>query len=409
MLNWIVGSSLKFRYLVIAAAMAMMIFGYGRIRNSSVDVFPEFAPPLVEIQTPSLGLSAAEVESFVTIPLEQSLAGIDGLDVMRSKSVPGLSAIKLIFKPGTVLLDARQLVQERVAQAMPSLPSWTSPPVMLPPLSATSRCMKIGISSEKYSVIDLSMITYWTIRQRLLDVPGVANVAIWGERLEMLCVQVEPEKLQKYGLSLDDILAATNDALDVGLYTASPGHHIGTGGWIESDQERLNIRHVLPIAYNAEDIDPDRLGKVVVTVKDGQPVLLNDVARVVIDHQPMLGDAIVNDDVGLLLIVEKFPWANTLNVTYGVEAALDVLRPGLPDIDIDHEIFRPATFIEMSLDNLTKALIIASILVVIVLLLFLYEWRVALISCTAIPLSLMAAGLVLYLRDATINTMVLAG
>jgi Cu/Ag efflux pump CusA len=230
MLSWIIGSSLKFRYLVIAVAIAMMYFGYAQLQNSAVDVFPEFAPPMVEIQTPSLGLSAAEVESLVTIPLEEALAGVAGLDVMRSKSVPDLSAIKLYFEPGTILMDARQMVAERVAQTVPTLPTWSSPPVMLPPLSATSRCMKIGISSETRSVIDLSMIGYWTIRQRLLDVKGVANVAMWGERLEMLCVQVEPEKLKEYGLSLDKILEATSDALEVGLYTSSEEHHVGTGG-----------------------------------------------------------------------------------------------------------------------------------------------------------------------------------
>lgn len=409
MFNWIVGTSLKFRYLVIAVAIAMMYFGYGQLKKSAVDVFPEFAPPMVEIQTPSLGLSAAEVESMVTIPLEEGLSGTPLLDVMRSKSVTDLSSIKLYFKRGTDLMTARQMVHERVVQLSATLPTWASPPVMLPPLSATSRCMKIGISSKKRSVIDLSMIAYWTIRQRLLDVPGVANIAMWGERIEMLCVQVEPAKLKEYGLSLDTILEATNDALDVGLYTSSESHHIGTGGWIETPNQRLGIRHVLPIIYKSDHVDPSRLAEVVVTIKDGKPILMKDVARVVVDHQAMIGDGIVNDDVGLLLIVEKFPWANGLQVTQGVEAALDTLRPGLPDVEMDHTIFRPATFIEVSIEHLTHALVIAAVLVVIVLFVFLYEWRVALISCTAIPLSLMAAGLVLYLRGETINTMILAG
>ena len=409
MLKWIIGSSLKFRFLVIAAAVGMTYFGYWQLRSMPVDVFPEFAPPLVEIQTPCLGLSPAEVESLVTIPLEEALNGVAGLDVMRSKSVEQLSAIKMLFKPGTNVMTARQLVQERVGLATPGLPTWAAPPVMLPPLSATSRCMKIGISSKTRSVIDLSMIGYWTIRQRLLDVPGVANVAMWGERLQMLCVQAEPEKLKQFGVTLAQILKATNDALQVGLYTSSEGHRIGTGGWIETPNQRLGVRHVLPIVYKSDDVDPSRLADVVVTTKDGKPVLMRDVARVVIDHQPMIGDGIVNDGPGLLLIVEKFPWANTLHVTKGVDEALAALRPGLPDVDIDAEIFRPATFIEMSIDNLTLAMIIGAVLMVLMLGAFLYEWRVALISVVAIPLSLVAAGLVLYLRGATINTMVLAG
>ncbi len=409
MMRWIVGSSLKFRFLVLAIAVGMMYFGMGQIRNMPVDVFPEFAPPLVEIQTPSLGLSPGEVEALVTVPLEEALAGVPGLAVMRSKSVPQLSSIKMIFESGTDLLLARQMVHERVSMVTPSLPTSVSPPVMLPPLSATSRTMKIGISSDTLSVIDLSMITYWTIKQRLLRIPGVANVAIWGERLEMLQVQVVPELLKKHGVTLREVMTATADTLDSGMFQYSEGHYIGTGGWIETPNQRLPIRYILPIATKSDDVTPDPLANVTVAIRNGKPLLLSDVAKVVVDHQPMVGDAIINDGPGLLLIVEKFPWANTLDVTRGVEAALDALRPGLPDVDIDHEIFRPATFIEMSIDNLTTALFIAAVLVVLVLFAFLYEWRVTLISCAAIPLSLVAAGLVLYLRGTTINTMVLAG
>jgi CzcA family heavy metal efflux pump len=387
----------------------MIYFGIGQINNMPVDVFPEFSPPMVEIQTPCLGLSPEEVEALVTIPLEQSLQGIPGLDVMRSKSVPQLSAVKMIFGTDIDLMLARQMVQERVALIVPNLPTWASPPVILPPLSATSRCMKIGISSEKLSVIDLSMITYWTIRQRIMTVPGVANVAIWGERLEMLQVEVVPELLEKHQVTLDEVKKATADALDVGLLQFSDGHHVGTGGWIDTPNQRLPIRHVLPIVYKSDEVNIDQLANIVLRAKNGKTLLLKDVAEVVIDHQPMIGDGIINDDIGLLLIVEKFPWGNTLQVTQGVEAALDAMAPGLPDIEIDSKIFRPATFIELSIDNLSEALLIASLLVILVLFLFLYEWRTALISAVAIPLSLMAGGLVLFLQGATINTMVLAG
>lgn len=408
-MRWIVGTSLKFRYLVIAIAAGITYFGYEQMSKAPVDVFPEFAPPLVEIQTPCLGLSPEEVEGLVTIPLEQALNGIPGLDVMRSKSVEQLSSVKMIFKAGTDLLVARQLVQERVSLITPSIPTWASPPVILPPLSATSRCMKIGISSDSLSVIDLSMITYWTIRQRLMTVPGVANVAIWGERLQMLQVEVVPEWLEKHEVTVDDVMKATSDALDVGMLQYSDGHVIGKGGWIETPNQRIPIRLVLPMLYKSDQVSPEPLANIVVKMKNGKPLLLRDVARVVIDHQPMIGDGIINDGPGLLLIVEKFPWGNTLQVTRGVEEALDVLRPGLPNVEIDHEIFRPATFIEMSIDNLSRSLIIASILVIVILFAFLYEWRVALISCVAIPLSLVTGGLILYLQGATINTMILAG
>jgi len=312
MMRWIVGSSLKFRFLVIAVAVAMMYFGILQVQRMPVDVFPEFAPPLVEVQTICLGLTAVEVESLVTVPMEQSLAGLPGLDVLRSKSVSQLSSVKMLFKRGTDLLRARQMVEERIAMVTPSMPKWAAPPVVLPPLSSTSRMMKIGISSKTRSVMDLSMITYWTIRQRLLRVPGVANVAIWGERLQMLNVNVVPDLLQKHRVTLDEVMTVTADALDSGMFTFSQGHHIGTGGWIDTPNQRLQVRHVAPLVYKYDEVRPDPLANVPLAVRDGKQLLLKDVARVVVDHQPMVGDAIINDGPGLLLIVEKFPWANTL-------------------------------------------------------------------------------------------------
>src|SRR3954451_22056884 len=182
----VIAASMRFRFIVLAFAVGMVLYAAGQFRQMPVDVFPEFAPPRVEVQTAALGLAAEDVESFVTIPLEQSLAGVEGLDILRSKSVPQLSSIEMIFNPGTDLLRARQLVQERVTAVTPSLPTWAAPPMMLQPLSATSRVMKIGMSSQTMSVKDMSLITYWTIRSRLLSVPGVANVPIWGEQLSQL-------------------------------------------------------------------------------------------------------------------------------------------------------------------------------------------------------------------------------
>jgi len=409
MLRWIVGSSLKFKYLVLAVATGMMYFGIVQLRTMPVDVFPEFAPPMVEIQTISLGLSPEEVETLVTVPLEQVLAGVPGMTVMRSKSVPDLSAIKMYFEAGTDLLLARQTVAERMAMVMTTLPTWASPPVMLPPLSATSRMMKIGISSKKLSLVDLSMTTYWTIRQRLLRVPGVANVAIWGERIEMFQTNVDPALMAQHKVTLNEVMEATADALDVGLFQFTAGHHIGSGGWVDTPNQRLQVRHVLPIAQDYQNVTATALGEMPVAVRNGKQLLLKDVADVVMGHQPMIGDGVVNDDIGLLLIVEKFPWGNTLQVSRDVEKALDALRRGLPDVEIDSAIFRPATFIEMSIDNLTKAMIIAAILVIFILFAFLYEWRTALISVTAIPLSLMGALMVFWWQGTTINTMVLAG
>src|SRR3990170_3096635 len=405
-MRWIVANSLRFRYLVVFAAAALLFIGGARLSNSAVDVFPEFAPPKVEIQTFSLGLSAAAVEELVTVPLEQALNGLPGLDVMRSRSVPDLSDIVLIFETDTDLILARQLVQERVSSVYTSLPTWAAPPVIIQPLSSTSRVMKIGISSDQVDMMDLSMIAYWKIRARLLDVPGVANAPIWGERIKMPQVQVDLDKMQAYDVALNEVMDSTADALDVGLLMYSEGSVIGTGGFIDTPNQRIGLQTVLPI------LEPAQLGQVPIYDRyknDGSPLILNDVGKVTWDTWPLFGDAVINGGEGLMMIVEKLPWANTLDVTRGVEEAIAEMQPGLKGIDIDTTIFRPATFIEQSIDNLTESLLVGAVLVVIVLLFFLYEWRVALISATIIPLSLMASLLVLNLRGVTINVMTLAG
>jgi len=406
MMRSIVVASLKYRFIVLALAAAMMVYGITRIPHMPVDAFPEFAPPRVEIQTPSLGMTADEVEALVTVQMEQAFNGIEGLDLMRSKSIPDLSSVELLFKPGTDLLHARQLVQERLTQVTSTLPTWAAPPVIIPPVSSTGRVMKIGVSSETVSLMDLSMIAYWTIRARLLGVPGVANVAIWGERIKMPQVQVDPQRMLAHNVSLDQVMEGTADALDVGILYFSKGAVIGTGGYIQTPNQRVGIRHVLAIS------SPEDLAQVPLAgqhLANGAPVRLGDVANVVWDTWPLFGDAVVNAGPGLMLVVEKFPWANTLEVTRGVETALDQLRPGLPGVEMDPSIFRPADFIQVALNNLTRALLIGSFLVMVVIAAFLFDWRTALISMVAIPLSLMAGALVLSLTGGTINTMILAG
>ena len=403
MFRWIVGSSLKYRFIVLALAAAMILVGVDQMRDLRVDVFPEFAPPIVEIQTPCLGLSPTEVEALVTIPLEQALAGLPELDVLRSKSVTDLSSVKMIFKRGADPMLARQRVQEGLALVTGVIPKDVGPPVMLQPLSATARFMKIGLTSKKLSVVDQSMMAYWTIRPRLLSVPGVANVAIWGERIQMLQVQVEPARLRENGVSVQEVMDATSDALEAGLMSHSDGAMIGTGGAIDSPNQSMGIRHILPI------VDPAGLGEVSLGNHNGKDLAIKDVAQMVWGHQPLVGDAVINGGPGLLLIVEKFPWANTLQVTKGVDEALEALKPGLPGLEIDATIFRPASFVELSIKHLGRSLLLGCLFVVVILVLFLFQWRVALITCVAIPLSLMAAMLVLYFRGTTINTMILAG
>jgi CzcA family heavy metal efflux pump len=404
-MRWIVGSSLKFRYLVVALAASLLFFGVQRLNDSPVDVFPEFAPPKVEVHTVAIGLAPTDVEELITVPLEQALNGVPGVDEIRSKSVEQLSQIVLLFDQDTDLLTARQLVQERIATVTPTLPTWAAPPVMLQPLSATSRVLKIGLSSTdpEVDMMDLSMTAYWKVRSRLLRVPGVANVPIWGERLDMLQVQADQERMAEQKVTLDEVMTATSDALDSGLLPYSQGHFIGRGGFIDGSAQRAGVRHVLPIV-TSED-----MRSIPINTADGRQVRLDQVADLERDHQPLIGDAVINQGDGLMLIVEKLPWANTMDVTEGVEAALAELEPGLPGIAVDSTIFRPATFIEDSISNLTRALILGALLMIFMLGALLYSWRTALISIVAIPLSLLGAALVLQLQGATVNTMILAG
>jgi len=392
MLNWLVSTSLKLRVVVIVLTLIVLVVGPRIIQNMPLDVFPEFAPPLVEVQTEGPGLSATEIESLITVPIENVLNGTPSLDRLRSKSVLGLSSVVLIFKQGTDLMGARQIVAERLATLSGSLPQVAHAPVILQPLSSTSRVMKIGITSKTLDQMGMTRLARWTMRPRLMSIPGVANVAIWGQRDRQIQILVDPDRLQAHEIPLQQVITSANEALTV-----------GAGGYMDTPNQRLAITHPASL-LTASDI-----ARAPLDYRDGTPFRLGDVARVVEGFPPPIGDAIINEEPGLLLIVEKQRDANTLQVTRGVEAAIENLRPGLQDLEIDTTIFRPATFIEMSLENLNRALLLGSILVVIVLVVFLYDWRTAVISLLAIPLSLMTAVLFLYYRGVSINTMVLAG
>ena len=402
MMRSIVRASMQYRFLVIVIAGALMLAGVNQTRNMPVDVLPEFSPPYVEIQTEALGLSAEEVEQMITVPMEQDLlAAVPWLDVLRSRSVPGLSSVVVYFESGTDIYRARQLVGERIAQSAVGLPHVSKPPTMIQPLSSASRFMIIGLSSEEMSLVDLSVLARWTIAPRLMGVPGVAHVAIWGNRERQLQVLVNPEDLQAKGVTLDQVIETTGNALWVSPLTYLEASSPGTGGFIDTPNQRLTVWHVLPIS-SAEE-----LAKVPVDGTNG--LLLSDVAQVVEDHQPLIGDAVVNDSPNLLIVIEKLPEVNTLEVTRGVDQALLALHPGLPGVQFDATLFRPASFIDMAIANILQALVIAALLIVVILGLLMYGWRTALISLLTILSSLAAALVVLYVRGATLNSMVLGG
>ena len=406
MFRWIIGASLQFRVLVLGVAAALVVLGIARLQNAPVDVFPEFAGPVVEVQTEAIGLSAQEVESLITLNLEELLSGVPWLESIRSKSVTGLSSVVLTFQRGTDIMRARQMIQERLTLAY-TLPNVASPPVILQPLSTTSRFMMISVSSKVVEPTELSLLARWTIKPKLTGVPGVANVAIWGQRVRQLHVQIDQDRLRNARLLQDDIITAAGDSLWVSPLTYLKASAPGTGGWIDNRNQRLGVHHDMPITQ------PEDMAKIPVgaqhLIMTGKRMSLGDVAEVTFDHPPLIGDAFVNGGNGLLLVLEKLPSANTLEVTRAVEQALVELRRGLPGVQIDASVFRLASYIEESISNLALAIVLGAILVVLVVGAFLFNWRSAIVSLLSIPLSLLAAVAVLQLTGATINIMILTG
>jgi Cu/Ag efflux pump CusA len=401
----ILGWSLRFRIIVAALAAGLLVLGAAQLRTAPVDILPEFTPPYVEIQTEALGLSADEVEQLITVPLEADLLqGVAFLNQIRSESVAGLSSIVLIFDPGTDIFRARQVVAERLTQAH-ALPNVSRPPAMLQPLSSASRVLMVSLSSDELSLIDLSVLSRWTIRPRLMSVPGVANVAVWGQRERQLQVLVDPARLREQRIQLQHVIETAGNALWVSPLTFLDASTPGAGGFIDTPNQRLGVQHIFPIRT------PEDLAQVPIAPEDtaGRIVRLGDVATVVEDHQPLIGDAVVNDGPGLLLVIEKFPNANTLEVTRQVEEALHALAPGLGGVQVDTTVFRPATFLEEAIRNMSVSLLAGFILVAVVLLLFFRSWRAALIGVVTIPLSLAAAAFPLLLLGATVNAIVVAG
>jgi CzcA family heavy metal efflux pump len=383
---------LRQRWVVVGLASVFVALCIGNLRKARFDAFPEFAPPRVEIQTEAPGLSSEEVEALVTVPLESALAGTPGMTAIRSKSVLGLSSIVMLFPSGTEILEARALVQERVTRAAPSLPAVARPPVLLSPLSSTSRILKIGMWSKTLSRMELSDLARWTVRPALMSIPGVANVAVWGERGRRLEVRVNPELLVANGVDLVQLTATAREAL-------TPR----SGGLVDLPTARLPIIHA-PMVRSAAD-----LAQLPLSTAGRDALTIGDVAEVIESHAVPIGDALVTNGDGVLLIVEKQPGASTLEVTNAIDKVLERLAPGLVGVEIDPTIFRPAGFIERALSNLGYAMSIGCAFVVVVLFLFLWNLRTAFISVLAIPLSLLAATFVLSAMGQTIDTMVIAG
>jgi Cu/Ag efflux pump CusA len=402
MIKWIVSAALRFSRLLVAAAIGILGVGLYQLHSAAVDVYPEFEPPDIQIQAEALGLSAQEVEQLITVPIEQDLLnGIPWVQNIRSRSMPGLSAIDLQFEPGTNLLAARQLTHERMSQAK-ALPNVGTPPLMIQPTSSTSRIAMIAMRSDTVSEIQMSVLARWQIRPRLMSIPGVANVSVWGMRDRQLQVQVDPQRLQSRKVTLTQLIESTGNALWVSPLSFVEASTPGTGGFVETPNQRLGVQHIQPIAT------PDQLANVAVEGTQ-TPLRIGDVANVTEDHQPLIGDASLDGAPSLMLVIERYPDANTAQVAHDVDEALEAMAPGLAGIDMDANVFRPDSYMSTALRHLGAAGLVSALLLVVSVGLLFVSWRVVLIPVVAVPLSLVSAAWVLHLRGETLTTMTLLG
>lgn len=394
MLNAIVRFSLRFRGIVIALAFALLGYGLYSLTVAKYDVFPEFSPPLVTIQTETPGLSPEQVELLVTTPVEIAINGVPGIESLRSGSIQGLSVVTVTFQSGTDLYRARQVVAERLATLAGQLPQGVKAPIMTPLTSSTSIVLGVGLTSDKLSPMQLRTIADWTVRLRLLAVPGVANVTVFGGEVKQYQFQFIPERLIEYSMTVDDVLNAARRATG-----------ISGAGVIDTGNQRLVLQS------EGQTLTSAQLANTVLVHQNGGNVTLGQVAHVVEAPEPPFGAASIGGTPGVILMVIAQYGANTLEVTGTVEQALEGLRPALNQegVQVRPDLFRPANFIQTALTNIRSSLIIGAILVVVILFLFLFDFRTAAISCTAIPLSLLAAVTVMGQMGFTLNTMTLGG
>lgn len=405
MLNAIVKTSIRFRGIVIALCAVLLLFGLYRLTSARYDVFPEFAPPQVTVQTEAPGLSPEQVEILVTLPVETAINGVAGIDIIRSQSIQGLSVVTVTFRPTMDIYRARQVLAEQLATLPTSLPTGVHAPAMTALVSSTGDLLTIGFipaprttGTPSITLMELRSIIDWTVRPRLKAVGGVAQASIFGGEIRQWQVQVHPEKLLHYNVSMNDVLSAAQRATGV-----------RGAGFIDTPNQRL-IVHAEAQALTAAELATTLLiqgsGAGVTT-----SVTLGDLATITDAPAPAISAASVGGVPAVVMNVWGQYGANTVETTRAVETALDELTPGLiaQGVTVVPHLFRAANFIDVAMHNITTALVIGVVLVVLILFLFLLHMRTALISCTAIPLSLLTAVIVLDMLGLTLNTMTLGG
>ncbi|KQP48979.1 acriflavin resistance protein [Methylobacterium sp. Leaf108] len=390
----LVAFAVRFRGIVLALALALAGFGVATFGDAKYDVFPEFAPPSVVIQTEAPGLDPEQVEVLVTQAIEVSVNGLPGLVTLRSNSIQGLSVITATFRAGSDIYRVRQLVTERLTALAGRLPQGVRAPAMTALTSATSTVLLVGMTAPGRSPMELRTLADWTLRLRLLAVPGIAEVSVYGGAVRSLQIQVRPHDLIRFGIGINDVLAAARKATGV-----------RGAGFLDTANQRVTLQ------TEGQSLGPEALGRTVLVNEGGASVSLADVADVVAAGEPPISAALVDGVPGVLVMVGAQYGANTREVTARVEAALAELAPALEreGVTLRPDLFKPAAFITLANANVLQALGLGGILVVIVLFVFLYDWRTCVISAVAIPLSLIAAVLALQAMGESLNTMTLGG
>lgn len=394
MVNAIVRFSIRFRGIVISLACALLVYGTFSLSRVPYDVFPEFAPPQVSIQTEAPGLSPEQVEVLVTQPIENAINGVSGIESLRSRSIQGLSAITVVFRSGSDIYRGRQAVTERLSTVTSELPTGVLAPLMTPLTSSTTWVMEVGLTSDKQSLMTVRTIADWTVKPRLLVVAGVAGVEVNGGEVRQVQFQFDPQRLVQYGLGVEDVIAAARQATGV-----------RGAGFVDTPNQRIVLQ------TEGQSLTTSQLAGTVLVHHNGANVKLGDVARVVDAPAPAIGAASIKGKRGVILTIDAAYGSNTREVTRGIDKALDDLRASLETqgISLHPEVFRAADFIDVALHNVRDSLLIGAVLVVVVLFLFLFNFRTAAISCTAIPLSLLAAVIALDKMGLSLNTMTLGG
>lgn len=394
MLSLLIRLSIRHRSIVGISAMLLIAAGVWQAMRAPLDVFPDFTPPQVTIQTESPGFTPEEVEALVTFPIESAVSGIPGMDSVRSESVEGLSIVTVTFAQGTDILTDRQLLNEKLSEISGNLPTGVKPPTVSPLVSATMDLLKIGMTSDSVSPENLRTLGDWKLRPLLLAVPGVADISVVGGEVRELQIHVDPEKLVRRQVLLDEVITAVKNA------TALRGV-----GYVETQNQRI------PIAAKGQATDPARFAETIIRGAGAASIRLSDVATVSFGAAPKFGEALIQGEPGVMLALVSQYGTNTLEVTHAVEVALNEFKPTLEKqgITLYPALHRPANFIEVALTHIRESLLIGTALVVIVLVLFLLDLRTALISFVSIPLSLLTTVLIFRAFGVTLNTLTLGG